>query len=51
MPSIRRFLADESGAITIDWVTITAGIVLLGIAVIYVIFGSSVAPWARARGM
>lgn len=38
------FLADEAGAVTIDWVTITAGVLLLGIALAYVIFGSGATP-------
>jgi len=28
------FLADENGAVTVDWVMLTAGIVLLGVLVV-----------------
>jgi len=29
-----NFLADEDGAVTVDWVMLTAGIVLLGVLVL-----------------
>ena len=35
------FANDEQGAVTIDWVTLTAVIVALGIAVIYSVIGNS----------
>ena len=36
------FLAnDEQGAVTIDWVALTAGLVLLGIMVVYAVMGNS----------
>jgi Flp pilus assembly pilin Flp len=31
---LKNFVADESGAVTVDWVVLTAAIVGLGIAVI-----------------
>lgn len=34
MNAVKKFLADESGAVTVDWVVLTAAIVGLGIAVI-----------------
>jgi Flp pilus assembly pilin Flp len=34
MKLAQRFLNDESGAVTVDWVVLTAAIVGLGIAVI-----------------
>lgn len=37
-----KFWADEDGAVTIDWVALTAGILLLGIAVVYAIFNGGV---------
>ena len=36
------FLRDDAGAVTIDWVALTAGILLLGIAVVYAIFRNGV---------
>ncbi|RYH01135.1 hypothetical protein EU805_15250 [Salipiger sp. IMCC34102] len=30
---IKNFLTDEDGAVTVDWVVLTAGIVVLGLAV------------------
>lgn len=44
MLTFHHFLSDEDGAVTIDWVALTAGILLLGIAVIYAIFSEGVDP-------
>lgn len=44
MNKFTKFLSDESGAVTIDWVALTAGILLLGIAVVYAIFNNGVSP-------
>jgi Flp pilus assembly pilin Flp len=33
MNSIRRFLADDSGAVTVDWVVLTSGVVILAVVV------------------
>ncbi len=41
--AIRRFVRDESAAVTVDWVMITAGIVLFGVAVAVPIRQASVA--------
>lgn len=35
MTIFTKFLRDDSGAVTLDWVALTAGILLLGIAVVY----------------
>ncbi|MGY6549643.1 MAG: Flp family type IVb pilin [Roseinatronobacter sp.] len=37
--NIKTFAADESGAVTVDWVVLTAAIVGLGIAVITAVRG------------
>ena len=44
MTAFGEFAGDETGAVSIDWVAITAGLLLLGIAVIYSIFGNGVSP-------
>lgn len=44
MTMFTKFLRNESGAVTIDWVALTAGILLLGIAVVYGIFREGVEP-------
>ena len=36
---IRAVFADESGAVTVDWVALTAAVVVIGIALVYSIFG------------
>ncbi len=37
-----KFLSDDTGAVTIDWVALTAGVLLLGILVVYAIFNNGV---------
>ena len=43
MTKLTKFLSDDTGAVTIDWVALTAGILLLGIMVVYAIFNNGVA--------
>lgn len=43
MTKFRDFLIDDAGAVTIDWVALTAGVLLLGILVVYAIFNNGVA--------
>jgi hypothetical protein len=38
MTKFTEFFGDDAGAVTIDWITLTAGILLLGIMVVYAIF-------------
>ncbi len=42
MTKFTKFLSDDAGAVTIDWVALTAGILLLGIMVVYAIFNNGV---------
>lgn len=42
MTKFTKFLCDDAGAVTIDWVALTAGILLLGIMVVYAIFNGGV---------
>jgi hypothetical protein len=37
----RLFLNDERGAVTIDWVTLSAGILLFAIVVVFAVMGNS----------
>ena len=37
----RLLLNDERGAVTIDWVTLTAGILLFGIMIVYSVMNDS----------
>lgn len=39
---INRFRRDETGAVTVDWVALTAGIVVIGIAITYTIFNGGI---------
>lgn len=38
--NLRRFGADKAGAVTVDWVALTAAIVIIGIALVYSLFSS-----------
>ncbi len=42
MQNLDAFLTDDAGAITIDWVTLTSGILLLGIMIDYGLFNGGV---------
>ena len=42
MTKFTKFLSDDAGAVTIDWVALTAGILLLGFIVVYAIFNDGV---------
>ena len=43
MTSFGSFLSDESGAVTVDWVALTAGLLLLGIVLVLAIYNNGVA--------
>ena len=38
MTKFPEFFNDDAGAVTVDWITLTAGILLLGIMIIYAIY-------------
>ncbi|MEM7058171.1 MAG: hypothetical protein AAF557_11320 [Pseudomonadota bacterium] len=38
----KKFLNDTSGAVTIDWVALAAGVLLVGITVIYSIYTNGI---------
>ncbi len=40
-PRLNRFWTDEDGAVTVDWVMVTAGVVALSIAVLNLVGDSS----------
>ena len=42
MTRFTKFLRDDAGAVTIDWVALTTGVLLLGIMVVYAIFNNGV---------
>ncbi|MBI1493466.1 Flp family type IVb pilin [Halocynthiibacter styelae] len=45
----RNFLDNESGAVTVDWVVLTAGIVMMG-AVFAIPIGNDVSELSRETG-
>lgn len=42
MSRVAKFLDDCSGGITIDWVALTAGVLLVGIMVVYALYNNGV---------
>ncbi len=38
MTKFPEFVDDDAGAVTVDWITLTAGILLLSIMIIYAIY-------------
>jgi Flp pilus assembly pilin Flp len=46
MNKFTDFLNEDTGAITIDWVALTAGILLLGMLAVFSIFNNGVSPVA-----
>lgn len=47
---VRRFRLDESGAVTVDFVVLTAAVVSLALATIYVIRTAATDPAASLGG-
>ncbi|MEM9098221.1 MAG: hypothetical protein AAGC79_06820 [Pseudomonadota bacterium] len=45
---MEKYLRDESGAVTIDWVALTAGGLLTGTMLVFAIFNGGVTPLVRS---
>lgn len=41
---IIRLFSDESGAITLDWVALTSSVVVIGIGLVYMVYGGEDGP-------
>jgi Flp pilus assembly pilin Flp len=39
---LRNFARNESGAVTVDWVALTAGIIVVGLAIVWYIMDNGV---------
>jgi Flp pilus assembly pilin Flp len=39
---LRRFGENESGAVTVDWVALTAGVIVVGLAIVWYIMDQGV---------
>lgn len=37
----RRFTSNTSGAVTVDWVAMTAAVVIVGMGIVYTVMGTS----------
>ncbi|MEM1384934.1 MAG: hypothetical protein AAF713_16340 [Pseudomonadota bacterium] len=48
MTKFNQFLRNEEGAVTIDWVALTAAVVLLGLFVVYAIFETGLSGLATS---
>ena len=44
MIKFTKFLSDDAGAVTVDWVALTAGVLIMGIMVVYAIANNGVSP-------
>ncbi len=42
MIEFTKFLGDDAGAVTIDWIVLTSGVLILGIIVVYAIYNNGV---------
>ena len=42
MTTLAKFLRDDAGAVTIDWVAISAGVLVVGIMTVYAIYNNGV---------
>lgn len=42
MANLTKFLSDDAGAVTIDWVALSAGVLIVGITTIYTIYNNGV---------
>ena len=42
MTKFTEFFGDDAGAVTIDWLFLTAGIMLMGVLVVYAILNNGV---------
>lgn len=53
--NLKNFYTDEDGAITVDWVTLTAAVVILGLAIIGIIqtgaLNGITNMWASTEGI
>jgi len=47
--TIKNFIVSEEGAITVDWVVLTAGLAFLGLAVVYML-GSTTSNTSESIG-
>ncbi|MEL6977237.1 MAG: hypothetical protein AAGM38_00970 [Pseudomonadota bacterium] len=46
LQKIRTFLRRDEGAVTVDWVALTAGVALFGLAIAYFIIENGIDPLA-----
>ena len=42
MKNFARFIGDDAGAITVDWIALTAGVLVVGITIVYAVFNTGV---------
>ncbi len=42
MIEFTKFLGDDAGAVTIDWIALTSGVLIVGIIAVYAIYNNGV---------
>ena len=45
---VSKFVKDTSGAVAIDWVALAAGVLMVGIALVYAVYTNGVADLTRS---
>ena len=43
MIKFTKFLSDDAGAVTVDWIALTSGVLIVGVIVVYAIYNNGVA--------
>ena len=38
-----KFLSDDAGTVTVDWIALTSGVLIVGVIVVYAIYNNGVA--------
>jgi len=41
---VKGFLPNDSGAVTLDWVALTSSVVIIGIGLVYMVYGGDDGP-------
>ena len=51
MEHLENFIGDDAGAVTVDWIVLTSGILLVGIVTIYAIYWTGVSSLVTEVGL
>ncbi len=42
MIEFTKFLSDDAGTVTVDWIALTSGVLIVGVIVVYAIYNNGV---------